>query len=195
SHFLYTVDISDPSRPVKVDESALNFDMETIYPYKNNLFIGSRTGLYIYSIDNPAKPVLKGEARHGRSCDPVVANDSVSYSTLKGSTVCGDALSGLYVYDVRNLDRPELKITIPINEPIGLGMADSALYVSCANEGLKVYSITNAFNPVERENISGYYFIDLIPYNDLLIGWVNNGIVLYDISNRLKPVFINYIAN
>src|SRR5688500_2246712 len=79
SHFLYTVDISDPSRPVKVDESALNFDMETIYPYKNNLFIGSRTGLYIYSIDNPAKPVLKGEARHGRSCDPVVANDSVYY--------------------------------------------------------------------------------------------------------------------
>jgi hypothetical protein len=74
-------------------------------------------------------------------------------------------------------------------------MADSALYVSCANEGLKVYSITNAFNPVERENISGYHFIDLIPYNDLLIGWVRNGIVLYDISNRLKPVFIKHIAN
>lgn len=35
-----------------------------------------------------------------------------------------------------------VKKTIPINEPIGrLGMADSALYVSCANEGLKVYSI------------------------------------------------------
>ncbi len=194
-HYLYTVDISDPAKPVKVDESPLNFDMETIYLYKNHLFIGSMTGLYIYSIDNPAKPVLKGEAKHGRSCDPVVANDSVSYSTLKGNSFCGPAESGLYVYDVKNLDHPELKKMIPISEPIGLGMSDSALYVSCANEGLRVYSITNAFNPVERENISGYHFIDLIPYNDLLIGWVRNGIVLYDISNRLKPVFIKHIAN
>jgi hypothetical protein len=195
SHFLYTVDISDAAQPVKVDESPLNFDMETIYPYKNNLFIGSKTGLYIYSLDNPAKPVLKGEAKHGRSCDPVVANDSVSYSTLKGNSYCGPAESGLYVYDVKNLDRPELKKTIPIVEPIGLGMADSALYVSCANEGLKVYTIVNPFSPVERQTIAGYYFIDLIPYNDLLIGWVSNGIALYDISNRLKPVFIKHIAN
>jgi len=195
SHYLYTVDISNASNPVKVDESALNFDMETIYPYKNYLFIGSRTGIYIYSLDNPAKPVLKGQAKHGRSCDPVVANDSVSYSTLKGSTMCGPAESGLYVYDVKDLNSPELKKTIPITEPIGLGMADSALYVSCANEGLRVYSIANAFNPVERETISGYHFIDLIPYNDLLICWVSTGIVLYDISNRLKPVFIKHIAN
>ena len=195
SHFLYTVDISNAASPVKVDESVLNFDMETIYPYKNNLFIGSRTGLYIYSLDNPAKPVLKGEAKHGRSCDPVVANDSVSYSTLKGNSFCGPAESGLYVYNVKDLNYPELKKTIPITEPIGLGMADSALYVSCANEGLRVYSIADAFNPVERETISGYNFIDLIPYNDLLISWVSNGIVLYDISNRLKPVFIKHIAN
>ncbi len=195
SHYLYTVDISNASKPGKVDESVLNFDMETIYPYKNNLFIGSRTGLYIYSLDNPAKPVLKGEAKHGRSCDPVVANDSVSYSTLKGNSFCGPAESGLYVYNVKDLNNPELRKTIPITEPIGLGMADSVLYVSCANEGLRIYSIADAFNPVERETISGYHFIDLIPYNDLLICWVSNGIVLYDISNRLKPVFINHIAN
>ena len=195
SHYLYTVDISNAANPVKVDESALNFDMETIYPYKNYLFIGSRTGLYIYSLDNPSRPVLKGEAKHGRSCDPVIANYSVSYSTLKGNSICGPAESGLYIYNVKDSNNPELKKTIPIIEPIGLGMADSALYVSCASEGLKVYSIADAFNPVERETISGYHFIDLIPYNNLLIGWVSNGIVLYDISNRLKPVFVKHIVN
>ena len=42
------------------------------------------------------------------------------------------------------------------------------------------------------ETISGYHFIDLTPYNDLLIGRVNNGIVLYDISNRLNPLFKTY---
>src|SRR4026207_591360 len=80
SHFLYTIDISNPLLPSKVNESPLNYDMETLYPYKNRLFIGSKTGIYIYSIEEPAAPKLIGEAKHGRSCDPVIANDSVSYS-------------------------------------------------------------------------------------------------------------------
>lgn len=195
SHFLYAIDISDPAHPVKKGQTALSFDMETIYPYKNRLFIGSRTGLYIYSIDTASGPRLIGEAKHGRSCDPVVANDSVSYSTLKGSTDCGPATSGLYVYDVRNLNYPLLKKTIPINEPVGLGMADSALYVCCAGVGLKVYSIKDAYNPVERQTVTGAGFTDVIPYNDLLICWVSEGISLYGISDRFKPVFIKNISN
>jgi len=194
SHYIYTVNISDSKKPVQTNETPLSFDMETIYPYKNNLFIGSKTGIYIYSLENPAAPKLIGEAKHGRSCDPVIANDSVSYSTLKGSTFCGPATSGLYVYDVKDLNKPQLKVTIPINEPIGLGMADSALYVSCAAEGLRVYNIKNAYTPVEKKLFAGYNFIDVIPYNDILICWTTEGIVLYDITNRLQPVFIKKIA-
>lgn len=194
SHYLYTVDISNPSNPVKSGQSALNFDMETIYPYKNRLLIGSRTGLYIYSVDTPAAPRLIGEAKHGRSCDPVVANDTVSYSTLKGNTYCGPATSGLYVYDVKNLNQPVLKKTITMNDPLGLGMADSALYV-CYSEGLKVYSLKDAYDPVERSVISGTGFTDVIPFDNLLICWVSGGISLYDISNRLQPVFIKKISD
>lgn len=195
SHFLYTIDISNPSLPSKVNESPLNFDMETLYPYKNRLFIGSKTGIYIYSIEQPSAPKLIGEAKHGRSCDPVIANDSVSYSTLKGSTFCGPATSGLYVYDVRNLSAPVLKKLIPLNDPIGLGMADSALYVCNANEGLKVYDIKDAYLPLEKLTVAGPGFIDVIPYDNLLICWTATGINLYDITNQLKPVFIKNIAN
>ncbi|HNR16171.1 MAG TPA: hypothetical protein PKG90_05875 [Chitinophagaceae bacterium] len=194
-HYLYTVDISNPTAPVKVNQSLLSFDMETIYPYKNRLYIGSRTGLYIYSIDTASSPRLIGEAKHGRSCDPVVANDTVSYSTLKGNSFCGPATSGLYVHDVKNINNPVLKKTIPINEPIGLGIADSALYVCAAGEGLKVFKINNAYDPVINSTIPGNYFIDVIPYNDMLICWTRDGIRLYDISNRLNPQFIKLIAN
>jgi hypothetical protein len=195
SHYLYTVDISNPAAPVKAGQTALNFDMETIYPYKNRLFIGSRTGLYVYSIDTASAPRLIGQAKHGRSCDPVVANDTVSYSTLKGNSYCGPATSGLYVYDVKDLNNPSLKKTLPINEPIGLGMADSALYVCCAGEGLKVFSIKNPYEPVEVKKITGSNFTDVIPYQNLLICWVSVGISLYNISNRLQPVFIKKITN
>ena len=194
SHYLYTVNISNPSNPVRTNQTQLNFDMETIYPYKNSLFVGSRTGLYVYSLEDPAVPKLIGEAKHGRSCDPVIANDSVSYSTLKGSTFCGPATSGLYVYDVKNLNLPQLKTTIAINEPIGLGMSDSALYVCCASEGLRVFSIKNAYAPVERKLFTGNNYIDVIPYNDILICWSSEGIILYDITNRLLPVFIKKIS-
>lgn len=125
----------------------------------------------------------------------MVANDSVSYSTLKGSTLCGPATSGLYVHDVKNLNSPSLKKMLPINDPTGLGMADSALYVCCSGEGLKVYNIRDGYNPVERQTISGAAFTDVIPYNDVLICWVSDGISLYDISNRLQPVLIKKIAD
>ena len=195
SFMLYTIDISNPANPVNVSQTPLNFDIETIYPYKNRLFIGSRTGLYIYSIDTASAPRLIGQARHGRSCDPVVANDTVSYSTLRSSTACGAAPSGLYVYNIKNLDQPEFKKTISLNDPIGLGMADSALYVCCRNEGLKVFSIKNAYNPVEIKTIPNAGFVDVIPYRDILICWVVDGISLYDISKRLQPVFIKTIDN
>ena len=195
SHFLYTVDISNPATPKKVGQTPLSFDMETIYPFRNRLFIGSRTGLYIYSIDTASSPRLIGEAKHGRSCDPVVANDSISYATLKGNSFCGPATSGLYVYDVKDLSKPALKKTIPINEPIGLGLSDSALYVCCAAEGLKVYSLQDPYNPVEKKAITGVYFIDVIPFDSLLIGWAEDGLYLYDIRDRLNPVFIKKIAS
>jgi len=195
SHYLYTIDISDPSHPVKVNQSQLNYDMETIYPYKSRLFIGSKTGLYIYSVDTASSPRLIGEAKHGRSCDPVVANDSVSYSTLKGSTFCGPATSGLYVYDVKNLNAPILKKLIPLNDPVGLGMTDSALYVCNNTDGLKVYDIKEAYNPVEKTTIPVSGFVDVIPFDNLLICWINDGISLYDITNRLQPVLIKKIAN
>lgn len=194
SHYLYTVDVSNPSNPVKSAQNPFNFDMETIYSYKNRLFIGSRTGLYIYSVDTPSVPRLIGEAKHGRSCDPVVANDSVSYSTLKGNTYCGPATSGLYVYDVKNLNQPVLKKTITMNDPLGLGIADSALYV-CYTEGLKVYSIKNAYDPVEMKTIPGADFADVIPYDNILICWTNGGIKLYDITDRLNPGFIKKITD
>src|SRR6266496_3434035 len=47
--------------------------IETIYPFKNKLFIGSQTSMFIYNVDNPSAPVLEGMFNHVRVCDPVIA--------------------------------------------------------------------------------------------------------------------------
>ena len=195
SRLLYTYDISNPVNPVKTSTASINFNVETIFPFKNRLFIGTTTGMFIYSIDTPSLPSKLGQALHVRSCDPVVANDSIAFVTLKGNTWCGPAVSGLYVHDIKNVFQPVLLKTLPISSPEGLGLEGSVLYICCNNDGLKVFNVANPANPVEIRTITGGYFKDVIPYGDLLICYISTGISLYDITNPTNPVFIKLIAN
>jgi hypothetical protein len=193
--YLYAYNISNPANPVKTSTSPLNLSIETIYPFNNRLFIGTSTGMVIYSVDVPETPKRLAEARHVRSCDPVVANDSIAFVTLKGNTRCGPAVSGLYVHDIKNILQPVLIKTLPIASPEGLGLEGSILYICCNNDGLKVFNVADPANPIEIKTITGTYFKDVIPYGNLLICYVSNGISLYDISNPADPVFVKLITN
>ena len=193
---LFTFDISNPLTPVKTSVEYIGNTIETIYPFKNRLFIGGANGMYIYSIDTPSLPTRMGTALHVRSCDPVVANDSVAFVTLKGNTLCGPAVSGLYINNVSNLFQPVLRKVIEIESPEGLAIHDTTLYVCNNDAGLKIYNITDPFNPVERKSIiDGSNYRDAIPYQNLLICFVSSGIVLYNITDPVNPVFIKQIAN
>jgi hypothetical protein len=187
--------LQNPSRPEKVYTSGIDFQIETIYPFDKLLFLGSRTGMYIYSIEKPSAPRLIGQAVHARSCDPVVASKSVAYVTLTGSGACGPAVSGLYVHDITDITKPVLKKTIELPDPAGLGLQDEVLYVCCGNFGLKVFDISKPFEPVPVTTLTGGNYIDVIPYEGTLICFVQNGIVLYDITNPVSPVLVKEIAN
>jgi hypothetical protein len=194
NHYLYAYSLANPAAPQKVFSSTLNFDIETIYPYDKYLFLGTRTGLYLYSIDTASTPRLIGEARHARSCDPVVANDSVAFVTLKSGANCGPATSGLYIHDITTITRPLLKQTVPLPEPVGLGLQDTVLYVSCGIEGLKVFNVARPFTPDLLDTKKDGVYVDVIPYKGLLICYVQDGILLYDISNPARPVLVKKIA-
>jgi hypothetical protein len=146
-------------------------------------------------VSDPSNPQQVGEARHARSCDPVVANDSMAFVTLKGSTRCGPAVSGLYVHDIRNIFNPTLIKTVPMPDPEGLGLDGSTLYVCCGSEGLKVLNVTDPSNPTQIRTVTGAYFKDVIPYGNLLICYVSTGIMLYDISDATNPVAVKLIEN
>ncbi len=195
NHFLHAYSLANPAKPEKVYTSPLNFDIETIYPYNNYLFLGTKTGLYIYSIDKPAEPLLVGEAKHARSCDPVVANDSVAFVTLKSSQGCGPAVSGLYIHDIKNIQQPILKKTIALPDPVGLGLQDSVLYICCGDAGLKVFNVKSPYAPDLLSTKTDGRFIDVIPYNGILICFVSDGIILYDITNPALPVMLKKITD
>jgi hypothetical protein len=176
-------DLADPANPQKKTSVYVNADVETIFPYGDKLFIGSRDGMFIYSISNPAQPVKLGSARHVRSCDPVVANDSVAYVTLRGGTPCGPAQDGLYIYDIKNIMTPVQKSLLNLSNPYGLGLRDSVVFVCRGQSGLSVVNAKKANAPVVMQTLRDGSYFDVIPYNNLLICYVETGVIMYDISN------------
>ncbi len=195
---LKAFDISNPSQaPILKSTTNVGVNIETIFPYEDKLFIGSSFSMHIFSLTNPEKPTRLAQADYmiRMSCDPVVAKDSTAYATLNGLGPCGGGGSQLVIYDIKNIAKPVLKGSLPLTGPHGLGISDSALYVCDGNFGLNVYNIRNTYSPQLVQTISGNTYFDVIPYGNILICQVSDGVALYDITSRLQPVFLSKVLN
>ncbi|HEX8332419.1 MAG TPA: hypothetical protein VF622_07330 [Segetibacter sp.] len=193
---LKVYDVTDPVNGVFKKSIIIGGGIETIFPYQDKLFIGSTTGMFIYSIATPANPVFLSNARHVRSCDPVVASGNFSYVTLRGGTPCGPAQDVLNVYNVSNVTSPVLTSSLALPTPHGLGIQDNTVYVCLEKNGLSVVDVSNPSAPIEKKRITDAdWFYDVIPVSNLLICYTNKGIALYDIQNRLNPSLISKVAN
>jgi hypothetical protein len=182
---LKTFSLANPADPVLTKSITIGEDIETIFSYRDKLFIGSRNAMYIYSIANPSSPQELGQASHVRACDPVVANDSIAYVTVRRGTDCGGTTNALYVYDVTNILNPKQKNVIALDGPWGLGMMNNRLYVCDGGNGLIVYNITNPLYPSQIKRVSGEIFYDVIPVDseNILICMIEGGIAIYSTAN------------
>ncbi len=203
-NYLYTVDKSDlkvfdlsnPAVPVFKRTVPVGFEIETIYPFKDKLFIGSTGMVHIFSIQDPSYPTKLSEAISPdviRRCDPVVAKDTVAYATLRTNGECGGLQSILAVFDIRDITKPVQKNAIPVSEPHGLGYSGNTLYVCDKLAGLMVFDISQPYSPQLVKTIKDGDYIDVIPYGNVLICWVTTGMILYDISTPANPVHLTTI--
>ena len=190
---LNVIDISDAASPRAVQTIPVGFEIETIFPFKDKLFIGSTSVIHIFSLEDPSRPLKLSEAISPavmRRCDPVVAKDSVAFATLRTNGPCGGFTSILAVYDITDVLNPVQKAAVNMGEPYGLGYSDSALYVCDKQLGLQVFNITDAFNPRFVTQIKEGSYIDVIPNGSTLICWEETGMHLFDITEPLDPVLI-----
>lgn len=189
-----TIDISDPTNPQTKSKVNIGMDIETIFPYRGNLFIGSSSALYIFSLKNPENPVMEGMANHMRACDPAVAAGNTAYVTVRSSTngsPCGGNLDALIIYDVTNLAAPSEQRRINLSNPHGLGVKDGYLYVCDGTAGLKTYETIGNYDLRLNDVDKDFYFKDVIPYQDMLICMVEGGMVIYDIGDDpSNPKFV-----
>lgn len=169
SHFINIFDISDLENPAALEDVYAGFDIETIFNQGNHLFLGSRSGMYIYDIADPARPLFVSEFQHGTACDPVVVDGSYAYVTLRGGNSCGAAESGLYIIDISVLTAPSLVASYPMDEPYGLGVKDNLLFLCDGASGLKVYDKTDILALQQVQELNEVVAYDVIPLENSLL--------------------------
>lgn len=198
---LRTFDISNESKPhyLKTKNKEVGDNMETIFARDTLLFLGSRSGMYIYNIARPEFPSFIACAEHFTSCDPVVATDHYAYVTLNSNSwQCGRGADLLDIYDLHDISKPEHVFrSMDFNHPRGLGIDGNKLFI-CDNT-LKVYDISNPVLPVwiddtshlpEAEEMDAY---DVIPMNGLLLLIGETGLYQFDYRGE-KLAFVSKIT-
>jgi hypothetical protein len=181
---LNVLDVSKSSEPIFSNKQSIGFNIETIYPFKDKLFIGSTNGMYIYSIANPGQPVQLSQFAHVQSCDPVIADDEYAFVTLRSGTACNGFTNQLEVLDISKLSQPTLMKTYPMTNPHGLSKDGNLLFICDGAAGLKVYdaSAPNALQLIAT--ISDLETYDVIAYNNRAIVVAKDGLYQFDYSDR-----------
>lgn len=172
NNHLYTVDMNtlkvfsldDLGNPEPKDEKYLGFGVETIFPRGNTLFLGTRTGMYIFDISQSGSPQELSFYSHVFACDPVVADQDFAYVTLNSSNIgCPRNTDELQIINIQDLQNPKLEKSYDMNAPLGLSINNDTLYV-CDN-GIKVLDVSDVQNIKQLHHFSDIQANDVI-YND-----------------------------
>jgi hypothetical protein len=188
-NYLYTVDrqnlqvfdIAAPTSPNRQNQINVGFEIETIFPAQEHLFIGSQEAMYIYGLSQPAAPHLVSKYTHIRSCDPVAVWGDYAYVTLRAGNTCRGGVNQLEVISIKNLESPGLIRAYPMQEPFGLGADENLLFV-CDN-GLKVYNSQKPDNLILLKHYASFKGYDVIPNQGELLVSAKEGVYLYEYTD------------
>jgi len=188
--------INDKSLPIFNDEFRVAWNIETLFPYGDHLFIGGQEGMYIYDNTDPADPEYISEFVHARACDPVVVQGNTAYVTLSEGTSCRNFTNQLDVIDITNISNPTLIKSYELYKPKGLSIHDDLLVVCDEKAGLKIFDATDksAIDDNKLSAYQGYTFIEVIYIEARVIMAIGpDGIFQLDISDPETPVLLSRI--
>jgi hypothetical protein len=163
----------------------IGWGIETIFPYKNNLFIGSQNGMHIFNVSEPTSPEYISTFAHVSSCDPVVANDTIAFVTLRSGNTCQGFNNQLDVIDIKNLNNPFLIKSYSMLNPHGLGLDNTTLFVCEGSYGLKIFDVSDIMKIGDHllKFYDTFQAFDVIPYNKDLILIGEDGLYQFDYSD------------
>jgi hypothetical protein len=155
SYDLYSFSISENGQVSEPKVTNLPWGIETIFPYKDYLFIGANNGVHLVSIEDPKNPVVTSKFDHARACDPVVVQDDIAFVTLRDGTECLGYLNQLDIIDVKDVKNPKLLHTYSMEHPHGLAIEGEYLYLCEGQHGLKVFNVKD-LGSIHKHQVGTY---------------------------------------
>ncbi len=188
---LYAVTISDlnvfditvPTDPHFTKKIGIGWNIETIFPFQDKLFIGSRNGMFIYNTTDPTTPAKVGQFSHIASCDPVIADNQYAYVTLRSGTACQGFTNQMEVLNISNLVSPYLVKTYPMTNPHGLSKDGNILFLADGTDGLKIFDASNPTDIKLMKHIRNIETFDVIAFNKRAIVVGKDGLLQFDYSD------------
>ncbi len=194
---MYTVDYSKlkvfntaiPEKPVYVKElSAGGWDIETIFPFGKNLFLGSMTGMHIFDISSKDNPFRTGSFTHARVCDPVISDGKNAFVTLRNGSKCAGYINQLDVVDISDLSKPKLLKSYPLTNPHGLSKEGDVLIICEGADGVKFFNAADVNNIKQLAHVKGMKAFDVIALGKIAMVSAEDALYLIDFSVPSNPV-------
>jgi hypothetical protein len=193
---LKTVDITTASDMAVIDSVDVPRNMETLFRLENNLFVGTTTGMLIFDLVNPQKPVQISSYDHLTACDPVIVDGQYAYVTLRTGNMCNNGQNLLEVIDISSITNPFLVKSYPMFNPHGLGTDGDLLFVCDGAAGLKIYDKSDPLAIITNQiaHYEDFDTYDVIPMDGILMLVGEGGIYQYDYSDPTNIIQISHIV-
>lgn len=198
--YLYTVvnnrmgifDLSGETPVKAVEDLNIGGNVETIFSYEDKMFMGTPTGMLIFSVEEPLAPTYCSAIWHVYGCDPVVVDNDLAYVTIHSGNFCGQNNNELFIVDVSDVYHPRQLVSYTMTSPKGLGIDNGALFL--CDDGLKVFRIGEpqtllANQLIHQKGMDGY---DLVAFDNTLMMITDRGLYQYDYTdiNDIKELSV-----
>lgn len=193
---LKTFSLTDPLNPELMDEQRVAFDIETLFPLGEFLLIGGQSGMHIFSRDAAGRPEYISAYQHVQACDPVVANDTVAFVTLRTVEGCRfTETNQLEVLDIRDKENPQLiKAYTDFENPAGLALDGNLLFICDLENGFFILDVKNPADVKILHHIEGVNVHDAIARNGLLLLVGPKKLHQWDYSNPAAPRLLSTLV-
>ena len=181
----YNFNLTDALNPTIETKTSISWNIETMFLSGTNMFLGTTTGMLIYSVADVTKPVYVANFWHATGCDPVVVQNNRAYVTIRGGNRCGSIINRLDALDVTDLKNPILMRSYNMVNPYGLGIDGDVLFVCDGTAGLKVYNASDPYLIAEKQiaTFKDINAFDVIPLGKSLLMIGTDGFYQYDYTN------------
>jgi hypothetical protein len=180
---LKVIDVATTTSITTKTDVEIAWDIETIFPVNDKLFIGSQSGMHIFDLAAPASPVKLSTYAHVRSCDPVVVSGDFAYVTLRNGSACAGFVNQLEIINVKDLTSPYVVRIYPMTNPHGLGVDGNTLFICDGRDGLKVFDATDKMQIASLAHYKDLTPIDVIPLGGVAMVISESGLSQYDYSD------------